>query len=91
MKERVDPFTAWQTIWGVSSLVLGAYVVSTGNRVGSLLELVFLLWFVGFIGGVELLVPRSDSTKRWSGIRVILLAGLVLTGLIVARRIIAIV
>jgi len=80
-----DSFRTWQGVWGVVILAVAA-VAATRPRPLATLELVFLLWFVGFLGGVEILSPRHENPERWTKLRWIVLVGLTVSTAIVVRR-----
>ncbi|MFB6183519.1 MAG: hypothetical protein ABEI96_03105 [Haloarculaceae archaeon] len=80
-------FETWQVSWVLVSLALAAGLATTAERVLPGLEIAFLLWFVGFLAGVEILSPRHESPERWSWIRWVLAAGLVVAGAILLRRV----
>jgi hypothetical protein len=68
------------------SLGFAIWIVITNDSIVPFLELLFLVWFVGFLVGVELLRPRDGATDRQPAIRWVMIAGFVVIALIVARR-----
>lgn len=87
MKPRTDPLLAWQVTWVGLTVLIGVVTVTTASWELPLFELMFLFWFVGFLAGVELFSPRHRSPDRWLRVRWILVAGLTVTTLVIARRV----
>ncbi|MFC7047035.1 hypothetical protein ACFQH6_17995 [Halobacteriaceae archaeon GCM10025711] len=80
-------FRLWQFSWVILSAFTAVFVVATVGFGVTGFELTFFVWFVGFLVGVELFAPRHVAPALWSRIRLVMIIGLVVTGLIVARHV----
>lgn len=81
----------WQVLWAVAIcgvLALAAYVyrVALPDE-----ELVFVVWFVGFLLGVELLAPRNVASDLWRTLRWIVVGGLLVVAFIALEEVLEVI
>lgn len=78
-------FRRWQLLWIPVSVVAAilAFRIFGRNELLYMGELSFLVWFIGFLVGVELFAPRHVAPDLWTNVRWVELAGLLVVGVIV--------
>lgn len=82
---RHDWFAAWQATLGAAALVVAAVAIGTFGEPVEVLVPVFLVWFIGYLVGVDLFAPRHVAPGGWGRARVVIVVGLVCTVLVVLR------
>jgi hypothetical protein len=79
-------FAYWQLSWGLVAVLVAAGAAASLRNPVYAAELTFLVWFVGFLVGVELFAPRHVEPARWSRVRWVVFGGLFVTLLVVGRQ-----
>lgn len=90
---RYRRFRGWQilwavAIWGVPALAAYFYQMEIPDE-----ELLYVVWFVGFLLGVELLAPRHVASDLWRKLRLrwIVFGGSVVVAFIVLEEVLEVV
>lgn len=72
---RLSRFRIYQLSLLLACALLVVVATAMQYRVESTLKKVFFVWFVGFLAGVELFVPRRTASDGWGWVRWAVVAG----------------
>lgn len=86
-ESRTTVFWVLQFAWAVAIAVAGTLTVRPIRGFDPVLETFFLVWFVGFLVGVEVLAPHQVTATSKSRVRWVVLLGVLVVGAIVYRHV----